>query len=402
MTTHCGVKRNSMVYDKQFSTKAIHSGVSRPQNKPIISPIYFTSAFELQSEQLEDNDFVYTRGGNPTRNELEAILKNLENCKYCSTFSSGLAAISAVFELLSPKDHIVTSFPLYGGTYRFFSKILSSREITLSHPIHRAETVASLIDKKTKIVFLDVPSNPLLEISDLNEIRQKCDACGALLVVDNTFNTPYNFQPLKHGADIVVYSTTKYLNGHGDILGGAVLTEHKHIAEKITLYQKGIGAIPSSFDCWLLIRSLSTLELRMQRHNSNAMRIASALDTLPQIERVIYPGLKSYPDHKVYKKYLKNFGGIITVFLKPNVAPQKFLSNLKIIKSAVSYGCIKTLATQPWGTTHKEIPQHIKSKLGLTPQIIRISVGIEDADDLIKDIVSALKEATSLRGGHHD
>ena len=375
-----------------FSTRAIHAGQHpAPGNGAIMTPIYQTSTF-VQASPGVNQGYEYARSANPTRTALEANLASLENGKFGICFGSGCAAMDAVIHLLSTGDHVLCIDDVYGGTYRLFERIYRPMGITFSYvdllDVKKAEAAFT---PQTKLVWIESPTNPLLKVVDIERISALARARGALVVVDNTFVSPYLQNPLALGADIALHSTTKYLGGHSDIIGGALVVNDPTLSEKLHFIQKSVGGVPGPFDCFLLMRSTKTLAVRMERHCHNARIIADFLESRRDLERVIYPGLKSHPQHALAAKQMKDFGGIITIVLKGDlVRARKFLESVKVFSLAESLGGVESLIDHPAIMTHASIPKEIREKQGIVDGLVRLSVGIEDSDDLVDDLRDAL------------
>lgn len=375
-----------------FSTKAIHVGQEADSaTGATIVPIYQTATF-TQEEIGKTKGYDYSRSDNPTREALEKAIASLENGKYGLAFASGLAAETAVLSILKPGDNIVAADDLYGGTYRLFTKVLSNQGITTTFiDGTNPAAIESAITKNTKLIWLETPTNPLLKLSDIKAISDIATDRDVLLVVDNTFATPYFQNPLDLGADIVVHSTTKYINGHSDVVGGAVILNNYDLYEKIKFYQNAAGGILGPFDSWLTLRGLKTLAVRMERHEFNSRKIAEFLENHPNIEKVNYPGLESHPQHELAKRQLKGFGGMISFELNGGIAEvNKFVKNLKIFSLAESLGGVESLISHPAQMTHASLPALERKNRGINDNLIRLSIGIEDVEDLIADLEYAL------------
>lgn len=376
----------------KFSTKAIHVGQEPDKETGAVTvPIYQTSTF-AQEEPAKHKGYEYSRTGNPTRAALEKNLAALENGKYGLAFASGMAAISTVSNLLKSGDHVVVCDDVYGGTYRLFQKVLTNYGLDFTYVDQRdTNNVLEAIKANTKMVWIETPTNPLLKLVDIEDVSKLAKKKGIISVVDNTFASPYFQNPLDLGADIVVHSTTKYIGGHSDVIGGAVITSNADIYEKLKFVQNSVGAIPGMFDCWLLLRSVKTLAVRMERHNSNAMKIAEYLEKHPKVAKVIYPGLKSHPQHALAKKQMRGSGGMVTFELKGGFeAAKRLLTHVKIISLAESLGGVESLISHPGTMTHAAIPREERLSRGLSDGMVRLSVGIEDVEDLIGDLERAL------------
>lgn len=375
----------------KFETKVIHVG-QEPEKAAgsIIPPIYPSSVYTID-DIGQEKSYMYSRYANPTRDILEECLAAAENAKYCMTFASGVSAASAVLSLLKPDDHIVATRDLYGGTYKLFEEIYSKQNITASYVCgNDCCNFEDAINENTKLIWIESPTNPLLKLIDIKKTAELCRERGILLCVDNTFATPYLQNPLELGADIIIHSTTKYINGHSDVVGGAVLTNDDELYEKINQYQIVVGAVPSAFDSWLILRGLKTLNLRMERHCRNAQRVAEFLANNSEVEQVFYPGLKSNPYYNVALSQMRDFGGMVSFKIKGGKQQvDDFISALKLIKRTVSLGGIESLICSPFSTTHASLPLEMKNELGITENLVRISIGVEHIDDILEDIETA-------------
>jgi cystathionine beta-lyase/cystathionine gamma-synthase len=383
-----------------FATRAIHAAQpSDPSTGALIAPIYQTSTFEQQSPGV-NLGFDYSRTNNPTRQRLEDVLAELEGVKHCAVFASGLAAEHAVLHAyLRPHDEIVVPKDVYGGTFRLLNRVFAGFNLTVT-PVDTAnlDAVRSTITEKTRLVWLETPTNPRLIVSDIRAIAAIAHDRGALVVVDNTFATPVLQQPFALGADIVVHSVTKYLAGHSDLIQGAALARDAAIFEPIKFLQNAIGAVPAPLDCWLTLRGVKTLELRMQRHADNAARIAEALLAHPRVTRVYYPGLATHPGHAIAKSQMAGFGGMISFELDGTIdAVTAFVSSRRFFTLGESLGGVKSLICHPARMTHASIPADRRAELGLSETLIRLSPGIEHADDLITDLLDGLQAIDSAR-----
>lgn len=378
----------------KFETKAIHIGQEPdPTTGSIIPPIYQTTTYVLE-EIGKDKGFDYTRSSNPTRLALEKNLAALENGKYTVSFSSGMAAISALMNLINPNEHVIVTDDVYGGTYRLFEQVLRKTELDFTYVDSTNENnVKEAIKDNTKMVWIESPTNPLLKISDIKKIAKITKKHNILLVVDSTFMTPYFFRPLELGADIVIQSTTKYISGHNNIIGGAIITSIKEVYEKMKFIQKAVGAVSSPFDCWLTLLGIKTLAIRMERHNSNGIRVAEFLSSNKKIRRVIYPGLKSHPGHKIAKDQMTGFGGMISFELNGGIETGiKLMNNVRLCSLAESLGATETMITHPTSMTHSDIPRDVRLKIGITDSLVRLSVGLEHVNDIIDDLKQALNK----------
>lgn len=376
----------------KFSTKAIHTAQEADaQTGAVITPIYMTSTFK-QDGIGKNRGYEYSRAGNPTRRVYEKCIASLENGKYGLAFASGVAASMAAFYLLKPGNRILASADIYGGTYRIFEKILKQYGIETDYVYSTAvEDWERAFRDNTKMVWLESPANPLLKIYDIKKIAAAAKKKGAVVVVDNTFATPVFQQPLETGADIVIHSTTKYIGGHSDIIGGAAVTSSTEYYEKMKFYLKAAGGVASPFDCWLALRGLKTLEVRMKKHEQNAFAVAEFLKKNRKVKEVLYPGLKENPGYKTAKRQMSGFGGMVSFRLKGGKREvEKFISRLKIFTFAESLGGVESLVCVPSFMTHAAFPQDEKDRLGITDNLIRLSAGIEDASDLVCDLKNAL------------
>jgi len=378
-----------------FATRAIHSAQpSDPSTGALIAPIYQTSTYEQESPGV-NLGFDYSRTNNPTRQRLEEVLADLEGVTHCAVFASGLAAEHAVLHAyLRPHDEIVVPLDVYGGTFRLLNRVFAGFDLTIT-PADTAnlDAVRSAITDRTRLVWLETPTNPRLIVSDIQAIANIAHEKGALVVVDNTFATPVCQQPFSLGADIVVHSVTKYLAGHSDLIQGAALARDAAIFEPIKFLQNAIGAVPAPLDCWLTLRGLKTLELRVQRHAENAGRIAEALALTPGVRRVYYPGLPQHPGHDVARKQMIGFGGMVSFELDGSIDDvTQFVSNRKFFALGESLGGVKSLICHPARMTHASIPAERRAALGLADTLIRLSPGIEHSDDLIADLIDGLHD----------
>ncbi|MBI3590928.1 MAG: cystathionine gamma-synthase [Candidatus Melainabacteria bacterium] len=376
----------------EFETKAIHVGQEPdPTTGATITPIYQTSTY-TQESLGKHKGYEYSRTGNPTRTALEAALAALEGGKYGLCFASGLAATSTVLCLLKAGDEIVAGNDLYGGTIRLFNRVFSNFNIKTTYVDGRdSKNFEAQITSKTKLIWLETPTNPMLRLSDIKEVSQIAKKRNILLAVDNTFASPFFQKPLDLGTDIVVHSTTKYLGGHSDVIGGAVIVNDKKLHEQIKFYQNAVGATPGAFDSWLVLRGIKTLAVRMRKHAENAQKIAEFLEKHPKIKKVNYPGLKSHPQHELAKKQMSGFGGMISFEINGGKdLAKKIVESTKLFALAESLGGVESLIGHPDTMTHVGVPKEQKDKLGITDNLIRISVGIEDVNDLINDLKQAL------------
>ena len=382
----------------KFQTRAIHIGNKPDKETGAVSPpIHLTSTFEQESVG-NDKGFDYSRGGNPTRKRLEDNLAALEQGTYGLMFASGMAATTALFQTLSSGDHVIIGHNVYGGTYRMSAKVLSNHGIDFEFIDTRStDLIKSAIKQNTKLIFVETPTNPLLELCDIAETSKLCMDHNILLAVDNTFMSPYGQNPLTIGADVVMHSATKFIGGHSDVLAGALVTNDSSLAEKLYFVQKSGGAVPSPFDCWLLLRSTKTMELRVQRQSDNAKEIAKRLQKSGIIDSVIYPGLESHTQHEIAVKQQVApdgspiFGSMISIRCGTVERRDRFLSKLRLFTLAESLGGVESLVCVPYDMTHAAVPEDSKESMGLTKDLVRLSIGIEHVDDLYNDIISSLE-----------
>ncbi len=380
----------------KFATAAIHAGQRPdPTTGAIMTPVYQTSTFVQASPGVCKDNYDYARSANPTRTALEANLAALEGGKYGVCFSSGCAAMSAVLHSLKSGDHVVLCDDVYGGTFRLFDKIFLQFGVTYTLvDMSDLKKTAAAFTPQTKLVWLETPTNPMLKVIDIKAVADIAKAHKALVAVDNTFATPYLQSPLKLGADIVCHSSTKYLGGHSDVIGGVLIVNDSALAEKLHYIQNAVGGVPGPWDCFLLLRSTKTLPIRMERHCENAMKVATFLEGHRQIERVYYPGLKSHPQHEIAARQMRGFGGMISAVLKGDLDDsRRFLERVQIFSLGESLGGVESLIEHPAIMTHASIPAENRAKLGIVDGLVRFSVGIEDVDDLIADIEYGLASA---------
>jgi cystathionine gamma-lyase len=380
----------------KFSTAAIHAGQEPdPATGAVMTPVYLTSTF-AQPELGVDKGYSYSRVANPTRTALEKNIAALEGATDGMAFASGMAAIDALFRLLSPGDRVMASKHIYGGTYRIGTTMYEKVGIHFDFvDVRSEESLAAAVTPQSKMIFIESPTNPTMEIADLSMITRFARLHGLLSVADNTFATPYLQRPIEFGFDVVMHSVTKYLNGHSDMVGGMIVTSNAEVAQKLRYIQKAAGGIMGPFDAWLCLRGTKTLSVRMQRHCENALRIAQWMESIPSITKVYYPGLASHPGHELAKKQMDHgFGGIISFDLGSLDAVKSFLKRLKICVLAESLGGIESLMSHSATMTHASLPREEREALGITDGLVRMSVGIEDADDLIADLSSALQLPT--------
>jgi cystathionine gamma-lyase len=377
----------------RFGTKVIHAGLhADPATGAIMTPIYQTSTYK-QIAPNEHKGYAYARTSNPTRTALQDNIAALENANYGIAFASGMAAIDAVSRLLKPGDEIIANSDLYGGTYRLLVNCLAPYGIKMHFiPINEASDVKPYLNDQTKLLWIETPSNPLLSIIDIKSIADLLKDHEAYLAVDNTFATPFLQNPLDLGADIVVHSATKYLGGHSDVIIGVVAVNDESIKDRLTFLQKSAGAVPGPMDCFLTLRGIKTLVVRMQRHCENATHIAHFLDNHPKVNKVFWPGLSTHPNHHIAAKQMKNFGGMLSFTLHNDTleAAIKLMANTEIFSLAESLGGVESLIGHPASMTHAAIPTNERQKIGVLDSLIRLSIGIEDYNDLIEDLSQAL------------
>jgi cystathionine beta-lyase/cystathionine gamma-synthase len=376
----------------KFATKTIHAGqVPDKATGAVVVPIYQTSTYK-QDEINVHKGFEYSRTGNPTRQALEECLAALENGRFSLTFSSGLAAEHAVLSTLKPGDHVIAAEDMYGGTYRLFEQVFKPYGLQFSYVNGNTGDFEKAIKPETKLFWIESPTNPLLCIIDISAVSAIAHKNNIKVVVDNTFASPFFQQPLLLGADLVVHSTTKYIGGHSDLIGGALIVNDEEWYAKLKFLQNAIGAIPGVFDSWLILRGIKTLSVRMKQHEENALRIATFLESHPGITQVYYPGLPSNPFHNLAKQQMTGFGGMISFKLGQGdeKAANSLFKKLKIISLAESLGGVESLICYPSAMTHGSIPEEQRNAIGVTKDLIRLSVGIEDVEDLIEDLSRGL------------
>ena len=375
-----------------FSTDAIHAGQQPdPVTGAVITPIYQTSTY-AQKELGKHKGYEYGRTHNLTRASMEANIAALEKGKYGIAFASGLAATHALMSLVKSGDHIICSNNVYGGTYRLFELIMKDYGLEFSW-VNTSElsNIENTIQKNTKMIYVETPTNPMLNITDLKGVSEIAKKHNLISVCDNTFMSPYFQNPLVFGIDIVLHSSTKYINGHSDVIGGILLTSSEKIHERLRYIQNATGGVPSPFDCWLVMRSTKTLAVRMERHEKNATQLAKYLSDSKLGKKIYYPGLPEHPQHELAKKQMRGFGGMISVDVGDVEKAKKILKNVKIFTLGESLGGVESLISHPASMTHASVPEEDRDKLGITNSLIRFSVGIEDIEDLIADIENSLK-----------
>ena len=377
----------------EFATRAIHAGQNPdPTTGAIMTPVYLTSTYVQESPGVHKG-YEYSRTGNPTRKAYEDCLASLESGKYGFAFASGCAATTTVMHILKAGDHVVACDDMYGGTFRLFDKVLRHNGIEFSFvDLTNPESFEKAIKPNTKLIWIETPTNPMLKLVDIRKHCALAQKKNIISVVDNTFMSPYFQRPLELGADVVVHSTTKYINGHSDVVGGAVVTNRQDLAERLAFLSNSMGGIQSTFDAFLCMRSLKTLPVRMRTHETNAKAVATFLEGHSRVEKVIYPGLTSHPQHALAKEQMSGFGGMITFYIKGGMKESReFLEKVKIFALAESLGGVESLIEHPAIMTHASVPVENRKALGISDNLVRLSVGIEDLQDLLWDLEQALK-----------
>ncbi len=380
--------------NQSISTRCVHAGVEpEPITGAVMTPIFQTSTY-AQSAPGEHKGYDYSRGGNPTRDALEKSLAALEGAQFALSFSSGLTAIQSIIHGLEPGDHVVVCDDVYGGTGRLFRQLYTKFGISFDFvPLVDAETVGSHLRANTRMIWIETPTNPLLQIIDISALVKLAKEKGVTTVVDNTFATPIFQQPLSLGADIVIHSLTKYIGGHSDVVGGAVMTNDSAWAEKIKFFQFAAGGVNSPMECFLLLRSIKTLDVRMHRHQENALQFAKEAEKLGPVSEVVFPGLESHPQHALAKEQMSGYSGMVSVRLNADLkGVTRVVNALKVITLAESLGGVESLVNHPETMTHASVPPDHRKKIGITPDLLRFSIGIESADELIQDFVQALEK----------
>jgi cystathionine gamma-lyase len=375
-----------------FETRAIHAGQAPdPTTGSIMTPIHMTSTFVQEAPGVHKG-YDYSRSGNPTRTAYEACVANLESGRYGFAMNSGCAALTTITHLLDAGDHIVAGDDMYGGTYRLFDKVFTRSGITFSFvDLSDPEALSDAITPATRLVWIETPTNPLLKLMDIRALAATAHEAGALLAVDNTFMSPYFQRPLELGADLVMHSSTKYINGHSDLVGGVIVTDDDELAERVKFLSNALGTSQGAFDAWLCMRSLKTLAVRMRAHEANALCIAEFLNDHPNVDGVLYPGLIGHPQHELAKAQMTGFGGMLSFYVKGGLAAAKrVLSRLEVFSLAESLGGVESLIEHPGIMTHASMPAARRAALGIDDSLLRISVGIESEADLIRDLEQAL------------
>ena len=376
----------------KFDTKVVQAGMTPdPTTGAILPPLYQTATYVLE-EVGKDKGFDYTRSSNPTRQVMEEILAILDGGKFGIAFASGMSAVDSCMRLLKAGDHVICSDDVYGGVSRHFNQILVNYDLHFSYvDSSNSANIENAIQSNTKLIWIETPTNPLLKITDLEAVGNIAKKHNILFGVDSTFATPVFLRPLEFGADLVMHSTTKYLSGHNQLIGGVVITNREDLFDQLKFVQKSIGAVPGPFDCWLTILGIKTLDLRMKKHDSNAQTVAEYLEAHPKVLSVTYPGLPSHPAHETAKKQMSGFSGMISFELTGGIPAGKIVMNsVKLAKLAESLGAVETMITHPATMTHADVPKDEREARGLTDGLVRLSVGIENPDDIIADLEQAL------------
>jgi len=381
--------------DQRFETRAVHAGQEPDaETGAVMTPIHANSTYE-QDAPGEDRGYEYSRTGNPTRTDLEANLASLEGAEFGRCFASGMGAINTVLNLLEAGDHVVSSDDVYGGTRRIFDQVFADYDLEFSYvDMTDVDAVADAVRPETELVWVETPTNPLMRVVDIAAMAEIADDAGALCAVDNTFATPFLQQPIAHGADVVCQSLTKYLGGHSDVVGGALLTDDPDLDDAIGFHQNAVGATPGPHECFLVLRGTKTLPVRMERHCGNARELAGWLEDHPDVERVYYPGLDSHPQHDLAAEQMSDFGGMLSFELDASLEEtSEVVSTTAVFTLAESLGGVESLIEQPAAMTHASIPPEEREAIGLTDGLVRASVGIEHVDDLRADLERAIDAA---------
>ena len=378
----------------KFDTKVVRAGIlPDPSTGAIVPPIYQSATYVLE-EVGKDKGYDYTRASNPTREVLENNLAALDGGKYGICYASGMAAVDSMMKLFTSGDHIICSDDVYGGVSRLYNNLLVNYDLSFTYVnSSNPQEVEEAIQENTKLIWIETPTNPLLKVTDLDAVGKIAKKHGILYGVDSTFSTPALLRPLEYGADITMHSTTKYLSGHNQIIGGVLITNNEELSEKFKFIQKTVGAVPSPFDCWLTLLGIKTLSLRMNRHCENAQAIGEFLESHPKVERVTYPGLPSHPQHDIAKEQMEGYSGMISMELEGGIpAGIALMNNLELCSLAESLGAVETMITHPATMTHADVPKEERLARGLSDGLVRLSVGIEDKDDIIADLNQALEK----------
>ena len=375
-----------------FSTRSVHAGqIAEPLAGAVMPPIYQTSTY-IQEGLGKHRGYEYARTQNPTREALERNVASLEGATYGFAFGSGLAALDAVLKLFKAGDHLICGENVYGGSHRLMERIYGNLGLRVTFvDMREIRNIESAITPSTRMIYCETPTNPMMNLTDLAAVGDLAQAHGYLYVVDNTFATPFFQRPLEHGADIILHSTTKYLNGHSDMVGGLLVTSRDDIAERLGFIQNAGGAVPGPMDCWLALRGIKTLPLRMRQHDANGRRIAEWLTRQPTVTKVYYPGLPSHPQHEIACRQMSGFGGMIALDLGDAGRARRFVEQTRIFVLAESLGGVESLIGHPATMTHASVPLAMRQAMGLTDSLIRLSCGVEDTDDLIADLDQAMR-----------
>ncbi|HRK09014.1 MAG TPA: cystathionine gamma-synthase [Pseudobdellovibrionaceae bacterium] len=387
------MEKNWSSKDFSFETRAIHAGQEPdPSTGAIMTPVYLTSTYVQESPGVH-RGYEYSRTHNPTRKAYEACLANLEGGRHGFAFASGCAASTTALHLLKAGDHVIAGDDMYGGTFRLMDKVIRHNGVQFSYvDLTRVENFTAALRPETKMVWLETPTNPTLKLVDIAAIAKLARAKGIITVVDNTFMSPYFQRPIELGADLVLHSATKYIGGHSDMVGGALVTSSDELAQRLAFLSNSMGGIASPFDSFLAMRSLKTLGVRMRAHDANAREVAAFLEKHPRVDRVIYPGLPSHPQHALAREQMSGFGGMLTMFIKGGMPEaRRMLENVRVFALAESLGGVESLIEHPAIMTHASVPAETRAALGIDDRLIRLSVGIEDVRDLIRDLENALK-----------
>jgi cystathionine gamma-lyase len=381
-------------HEHGFATRSVHAGqVSEPLSGAVMTPIYQTSTY-VQDGLGRHRGYEYGRTQNPTREALERNVASLEGGTYGFAFGSGLAALDTVLKLLKSGDHVVCGENVYGGTHRLMERVYVEFGVRFSFvDMREVGNIEQALTSATRMIYCETPTNPMMNLVDLAAVGDLAQAHGYLYVVDNTFATPFFQRPLEHGADLVLHSTTKYLNGHSDMVGGLLVTARDDLAERVGFLQNAAGGVPGPLDCWLALRGIKTLPLRMRQHDVNGRRVAEWAARQPGITQVYYPGLPSHPQHGLACRQMSGFGGVISIDLGDTARARKFVESTRIFVLAESLGGVESLIGHPASMTHASVPFAMRQAMGLTDSLVRLSCGVEDSDDLIADLENALRES---------
>ena len=375
----------------KYDTQLVHTGVNKdPHFRSVITPIYPTSTFRFEKLGVK-NEYDYTRSGNPTRRAAEECIAALEGGVSCACTSTGMSAEVLALHLIQSGDHVIAGDDIYGGTYRLMADVMTQWKVEFSFVNMRdLEQVKKAFQPNTKMVWVETPSNPLLNLVDITAVAEEANKNGSLVVADNTFTSPYLQSPFDLGVDVIVHSTTKYINGHSDVVGGAVVSKTEALAERIAYFCNALGVAEAPFDAWLVLRGVKTLSLRMNKHCENAHAVAEFLSGHRNVDRVYYPGLPDHPQHELAKRQMKKFGGMLSFDLKPGCDLNSFFGRLKYFSLAESLGGVESLIEAPWHMSHASMNEEARAIAGIKPENIRVSVGIEDKEDLIADLKAGL------------